>query len=84
MKTKLIKSNQEYHRGYGAGSGDVEWYEYECPCGKSVIREEHDNIPGFRDHDVYIKCKECNEKYTIDTSNGVRNWQIIKKINEEK
>ena len=52
MRTKLICSSQEDHIGYGAGSGDTERYEYECPCGKGKIIEEHDNIPGFRDHDV--------------------------------
>lgn len=52
MRTKLIYSNQENHPGYGAGEGDTERYEYLCPCGKGRVIEEHDNIPGFRDHDV--------------------------------
>lgn len=79
MRTKLINSNTETFPGYGAGSGDVERYEYECPCGKGKIVEEHDNIPGFRDHDVYISCEECRKKYALDTSKGVRNWKIIEK-----
>lgn len=79
MRTKLIYSNEETHPGYGAGSGDTECYEYECPCGKGKIVEEHDNIPGFRDHSVYFLCKECKEKYELDTSNGVRAWELIKK-----
>lgn len=76
MRTKLIYSNQEEHSGYGAGSGDTERYEYECPCGKGRIIEEHDNIPGFRNHDVYLSCPECNKKYRLDTSRGVRSWEI--------
>ena len=77
MRTKLIESSQEEHRGYGAGSGDTERYEYECPCGKGRIIEEHDNIPGFRDHDVYLCCPECSKKFKIDVSHGVRSWEII-------
>jgi predicted SprT family Zn-dependent metalloprotease len=79
MRTKLIYSNIEDSQGYGAGSGDTERYEYECPCGKGKIVEEHDNIPGFRDHGVYISCEECRKKYTLDTSKGVRNWELIEK-----
>ncbi len=77
MRTKLICSSQEDHIGYGAGSGDTERYEYECPCGKGKIIEEHDNIPGFRDHDVYIVCDACSKKYRLDTSKGVRGWELI-------
>ncbi len=62
MRTKLIYESQEEHSGYGAGSGDTEHYEYECPCGKGKIIEVHDNIPGFRDHDVYT---DFSEKYQL-------------------
>ena len=79
MRTKLIESSREYSLGYGAGSGDTERYEYECPCGKGRIIEEHDNIPGFRDHDVYFDCGICSNAYIIDTSKGVRNWELILK-----
>lgn len=65
MRTKLIYSSEENHPGYGAGEGDTERYEYECPCGKGKIIEEHDNIPGFRDHDVWISCDECSKKYKL-------------------
>lgn len=82
MRGKLIYSSQSGHPGYGAGSGNTELYEYECPCGKGTIREEHDNIPGFREHDVYICCNECRKKYKLDTSNGVRNWELVE-INDE-
>ena len=78
MRTTLISSSQSYHSGYGAGGGDTEVYEYKCPCGKGTICEEHDNIPGFREHDVYINCDKCREKYQLDTSRGVRNWELIK------
>ena len=56
MRTKKIYSNRENHPGYGAGEGDTERYEYLCPCGKGRVIEEHDNIPGFREHDVEYSC----------------------------
>lgn len=56
---------------------DTERYEYLCPCGNGRIIEEHDNIPGFRDHDVWISCVVCAEKYKLDTSKGVRGWELV-------
>ena len=81
MRTKLIYSSEEPHSGYGAGAGTTERYEYECPCGKGKIVEEHDNIPGFRDHDVYISCDQCKQKYKLDTSKGARSWELVPNIN---
>lgn len=77
MKTKLIDSSSG--RNYGAGGGDIERYTYACPCGKGTIEEEHDNIPGFRDHSVRILCAECSAKYVIDETNGARNWKLVEK-----
>ena len=76
LKTKLKNSSEYESYGYGAGPGDVERYEYECMCGEGSIIEQHDNIPGFRDHTVYWVCAKCSEKYFIDTSKGVRSWCI--------
>lgn len=79
MKGKLISSSRDNHQGYGAGSGDTERYEYECPCGKGKIVEEHDNIPGFREHDVWIDCAECSQKYVVNADKGMRNWDLQEK-----
>lgn len=79
MRTKLKEEDFKQSQGYGAGSGDTELYIYECPCGKGEIREEHENIPGFREHDVNLLCDECSKKWKIDISNGVRNWELIEK-----
>lgn len=79
MRTKLLTSRTNDHSGYGDGFGDTEYYEYECPCGKGKIIEEHDNIPGFRDHDVILCCDKCSNLYEIDTSKGIRNWQLVSK-----
>ena len=76
MKPKLIDSSIETLPNY---EGTREIYIYKCPCGKGPIVEEHDNIPGCRDHDVYFRCKECEQKYEFDLTNGIRNWKLIKK-----
>lgn len=81
MRTKMIYSSEEEHQGYGAGSGDTERYEYECPCGKGKIIETHDNIPGFRDHDVFLSCDECKTKYEFESGLPTRNWNLIEKSN---
>jgi hypothetical protein len=79
MRTELIDKGFETGVGYGPNRGDTEKYIYKCPCGRGRIVEEHDNVPGFRDHSVMLLCKRCSEKYTLDTSNGVRNWQVVEK-----
>jgi len=76
-RPKLIDKDTAPHSGFGAGSGDTEMYTYSCACGKGRIIEYHDNIPGFRDHTVVMSCEECSEKYTIDTSGGIRNWTLV-------
>lgn len=60
---KEIESKEISHAGYGAGSGSIINEEYECPCGKGKVFYEKDNIPGFRDSDIWCDCKECNDKY---------------------
>ena len=79
MRTKRIEERGSNHPGYGAGSGDTEWYEFECVCGNGSIIEEHDNIPGSREHSVYIKCELCREKYEVDLSKGIRTWELVEK-----
>ena len=78
--SEVIYQNEEWHPGYGAGDGDIEHKEYKCPCGNGKIIEEHDNIPGFREHDVYICCNKCSKLYDLDTSMGTRYWKIVPKV----
>lgn len=79
MKTKLTNSILKGHVGYGTGSGIIELHEYECPCGKGKILEEHKNIPGFEEHVVNICCNECSNKYELITDLGVRSWSLGEK-----
>ena len=83
MRTKIVSQKTEGHFGHGAGEGTTEYYEYECPCGEGRIVEEHDNIPGFREHDVSLLCAKCRKAYVIDTSLGIRNWRIVRKEEEK-
>ncbi len=76
MKKILLDSNESYHEGYGAGEGTTEEYVYKCPCGQGTIIEEHDNIPGFREHDVFINCSYCNKLFSVNTLNSVRDWKL--------
>jgi hypothetical protein len=54
----------------------VERYEYHCPCGDGRIIEEHDNVPGFRDHDVWIDCDKCRAEWRFVSSKAVRKWGL--------
>ena len=74
--TKVLSSSSDDHPGYGAGSGDVERITYECPCGKGTVVEEHDNIPGFREHTVGMRCDECSEKWQFVAGRTVRGWEL--------
>ena len=35
--------------------------KYVCPCGKGQIIDE--NVVGFNDRVIYLKCKTCLKKY---------------------
>lgn len=55
-----------YPQDYGAGPGEVIETTYECPCGLGTVTDTHDNIPGFRSHDIFINCDECREKWVVE------------------
>ncbi len=67
---KMIDSKSEYHSGYGAGDGSIDTAIFECPCGKGTFVSVYDAIPGFRDRDYALNCKECREKYDFDPLTG--------------
>ncbi|WP_410628071.1 hypothetical protein [Amycolatopsis sp. cmx-8-4] len=76
IRTEQISGDSHDHRGWGAGSGTTERYEYLCPCGDGTIIEEHDNIPGFREHDVWIACDKCRAEWHFVEGRGVRDWAL--------
>lgn len=76
VRTERIGGDAHDHGGWGAGGGTVERYEYLCPCGDGMIIEEHDNIPGFREHDVHISCDKCRGEWRFADGRGVRDWGL--------
>lgn len=76
VRTELTGRDAHGHEGWRAGAGTVERYEYLCPCGDGMIIEEHDNVPGFRDHDVHIDCDRCRTEWRFADGRDVRNWGL--------
>ena len=76
IRTELIDRSRREHSGWGAGAGDVELYEYKCPCGEGRIVAEHDNIPGFREHDVWISCDRCVAEWRFVPGLPLRRWRL--------
>jgi len=76
IRTEQITRSTEDSSGWGAGSGTIERHEYLCPCGKGLIIEEHDNIPGFREHDVHIDCNTCRSVWRFAPGLSVRAWRV--------
>jgi len=76
IRTELTSDSRDTHSGWGAGSGDTERYEYLCPCGHGRIIEEHDNVPGFREHSHAIACEVCRTEWQFVDGLSTRNWRI--------
>ena len=76
IRTELVEAGKSDHGGWGAGIGGLERYEYLCPCGNGRILEEHDNVPGFREHDVTIMCETCQAEWEFARGLPVREWRL--------
>lgn len=76
IRTERIGEDEHDHEGWGAGAGTTEHYEYLCPCGDGKIIEEHDNLPGFREHDRWIGCDRCSAEWRFVEGRGVRDWAL--------
>lgn len=72
IRTERIEADSYDHMGWRDGSGDVERYSYRCPCGEATIVEEHENVPGFRDHDVWLTCDRCRSEWRFADGRSVR------------
>jgi hypothetical protein len=76
VRTEPISGHENHHEGWRAGAGTTERYEYRCPCGDGKIVEEHDNIPGFRAHEVWIECDKCREEWRFVDGRSTREWGL--------
>jgi hypothetical protein len=76
IRTELIDGNRRGHPGWGAGGGTTEHYEFRCPCGAGTIDEEHENIPGFREHSKRIACATCRKTWEFVPDLAERQWRI--------
>jgi hypothetical protein len=76
IRTERIGGDSFDHAGWGAGSGSVERIEYHCPCRGGTIVEEHDDVPGFREHDVWIACDKCRSRWRFIDGRSVRGWGL--------
>ena len=76
VRTQSISETSEAAGGFGAGAGTMDRVEFRCPCGDGMIVEEHDNIPGFRDHSVWIKCDKCLAEWRFLSGRSTRDWAL--------
>jgi hypothetical protein len=79
MKLK-VHSTVETKQNYGAGWGTESITEYVCPCGGSTVREEIDQVPGFRDRDLWCYCPKCRDKYDFDFGGIAKEKTVDKKV----
>ncbi|MGP5700707.1 hypothetical protein ACTXPA_17540 [Glutamicibacter arilaitensis] len=77
IRTPAIGNTSGAHAGYGAGAGSIELLEFRCPCGDGRIVEEHDHIPGFREHSHRFDCSKCRNEWRFVKNRSVRDWAII-------
>lgn len=76
VRTVQISGSTSDSEGFGAGSGTVDRYEYRCMCNSGRIVEQHDNIPGFRDHDTWLECDRCRTKWRLVTGRHSNDWEL--------
>jgi hypothetical protein len=79
IRTELRDSSRDSHTGYGTGPGETELYEYDCPCGKGAVIEEHDSTPGSQEHSRRIACESCRDEWDFVPGLSVRQWRLERK-----
>lgn len=79
VRTKFVSRSVDEVGGFGGaeGYGDIEKVTYLCPCGAGEVVEDHDNIPGARDHDVRIRCDKCRGEWAFAPGRSVRDWGLV-------
>jgi hypothetical protein len=76
FRTERVDADSYDHEGWGAGPGTFERFEFLCPCGAGRVVEEHENTPGFREHDHWLQCARRQTRWAFVPDLGVRNWRL--------
>ena len=72
MDPKIVKQTKEPNiNSPGEQYGNIEYSEYECPCGKGIVTLTYENFPGYRDWWAGIECEKCKEEYVLQWGKGV-------------
>lgn len=87
MNLTLIKETHNSKSGYSWDLSGYHEEEYRCPCGRGTVIDEDDYTPGHQEHDVWINCKECREKYLLAKEKngpfyGV--WQWVNSLPDDR
>ncbi|WP_310964724.1 hypothetical protein [Nocardioides terrisoli] len=77
VRPKFVSRSSDDVSGWGAGAGDMEKVTFLCPCGDGEVVEEHDNVPGFREHSVNLWCDRCRGEWDFAPGRSVRDWGLI-------
>ncbi|WP_228521391.1 hypothetical protein [Nocardioides islandensis] len=77
IRTDRLRSDSHDVAGWGAGAGTVERDEFRCPCGDGAIIEEHENVPGFREHNVWLDCDKCRAEWRFVDGRSARQWGLV-------
>ena len=79
VRTKVVSRSSDEVAGWGAGAGDMERVVFACPCGDGEVVEEHDNVPGFREHSVNLWCDRCRGEWELGSCrhSGCRQRQRV-------
>lgn len=77
IRTDRVRRDSHDVAGWGAGAGTEERVEFRCPCGDGAIIEEHENVPGFREHFVWIDCDKCRAEWRFADGRSTRQWGLV-------
>lgn len=76
IRAELLSSSSQDVNIFGTGPGTMERFECRCPCGAGTVIEEHDNIPGFREHDLWIACDKCRAEWRFVEGKSTSGWSL--------
>ena len=73
-KTKMLSRKDKYPKGANYPTVIT---KYKCFCGRGRIIEE--DVRGFNDHFITIKCRRCLKKYQSFIDICGNKWKVYEK-----